>query len=98
MTQLNSKIKSYIIIRSVLSDKKDIQASLTANYNIVPPDIKGYIPILAIYDSNNASSNIIPYKVTSTISNGSFSIYVKNIASGEIKNVFVYAYVLYVKS
>lgn len=97
--ELYSKTSSNIIIRYITSEGEDIEAHSIANYYIATPNIDGYKAILGVYNSNSASSNIIPYKTSGalTSSNNTLSLSVKNIADGVARNVIISAHILYVK-
>lgn len=97
--ELYSKTSSNIIIHYITSEGEDIEAHSIANYYIATPNIDGYKAILGVYNSNSASSNIIPYKTSGalTSSNNTLSLSVKNIADGVVRNVIISAHILYVK-
>lgn len=97
--ELYSKTSSNIIIHYITSEGEDIEAHSIANYYIATPNIDGYKAILGVYNSNSASSNIIPYKTSGalTSSNNTLSLSVKNIADGVVHNVIISAHILYVK-
>ena len=97
--ELYSKTSSNIIIHYITSEGEDIEAHSIANYYIATPNIDGYKAILGVYNSNSASSNIIPYKTSGalTSSNNTLSLSVKNIADGVARNVIISAHILYVK-
>lgn len=99
LAELYSKTSSNIIIRYITSEGEDIEAHSIANYYIATPNIDGYKAILGVYNSNSASSNIIPYKTSGalTSSNNTLSLSVKNIADGVVHNVIISAHILYVK-
>lgn len=88
-----------IAVRYVVSDAMDIQANASVTYRIAVPNVDGYRPILGFYDSNSASSNIIPYKASMILisSNNTLSLSVRNIADRVVHNVTISANIMYVK-
>lgn len=84
-------------LQSVQTEVDNVTTSTATNISFDVPDIDGYRPLLAIYQSNNASSNILPMSASALINNGKAAFSVKNISTAAITNVTFWALILYTR-
>lgn len=96
---LNSSLTDIIIVNRVNTTPTTINANTVKSYTVTAPQVDGYKPIMALNASNSlGNGNIIAFEGARGFTNGdSVLLSLKNLGSSAISNVYLVAYVLYIK-
>lgn len=95
--KVNENTENGIKIQLVLKHV-DILAAGTGHYvNVDVPELDGYVPILGMYRTNSAHSNILPYLCVAEPQGNIIQLGITNVGNRDYSNFNVYVYILYQK-
>lgn len=95
VNELNTNLNDFIMIKDFASSDTTVKGNSTSKVRITTESVEGYKPILGIYSMNSFSSDILPYRTSSSVSNkGEVIFNVRNIGSTDISTRIV-CFVIY---